>query len=184
MKKNILKIVHTLYFFNIYSKYRKYWFILIISIFVLISIALFIQYFFLIKPCILCIYQRCALCGIAIAGIIALTAPNILFFRLMGSFIWLYSALQGLLLSKQHITIMFQPSPFVTCDLFIKFPNWLPLHKWCPTIFDAMDGSCTLYKWYFLSFELSQWMFFIFINYLILALLTTTSQFIHFNNKI
>lgn len=168
-----------LYFLTIFSKKRKFWFVLILSAIGFISIALFVQYFFLLKPCVLCIYQRCAFIGILIAGIIGLIEPNRTILRFLSILIWMFSAFKGLCLAKKNVNIILHPSPFSTCDLFVTFPEWLPLHKWWPSIFDVNGGNCLDYTWYFLSFEISQWMVFIFTSYLTLALCTMIAQFIY-----
>lgn len=164
-------------FLNICSKSKKYWIILVFSVFILECAALFLQHILLLKPCILCIYQRCALCGIAIAGLLAIISPSCIFIRIFSILIWIYSAWKGFLLAKEQTNIQLYPSPFFKCDLFVKFPEWLPLDRWWPAMFNAY-GDCTTTSWHFLSLELSQWTFIIFINYLILGLLTCLSQFI------
>lgn len=163
-------------FLNKTSKSRKYWIILILSATGLISITFFMQHFLIFKPCILCIYQRCVLFGIIIAGIIALISPNTLL-RYISIFIWIYSSFKGLFLAKKNINMVLHPSPFYMCDVYVTFPNWLPLHKWWPSMFDTDRSSCFDYKWYFLSFEMSQWMFLIFTIYSILAICTMIAQF-------
>lgn len=169
-------------FLNICSKSRKYWILLVFSIIILECIALYLQHSLLLDPCILCIYQRCALYGIAIAGLIAIISPSYIFIRLFAILIWIYSAGKGLSLSKEQTDMQLHPSPFAKCDLFVKFPNWLPLNQWWPAMFDAY-GDCTAQTWYLLSLEISQWMWIIFINYLILALLTCFAQFINFKKS-
>ncbi|WP_331828698.1 disulfide bond formation protein DsbB [Candidatus Blochmannia sp. SNP] len=170
-----------LYFLNICSKSRKYWGFLVFTIINLELVALYLQHIVLIKPCVLCIYQRCSLCGIGIAGLIAITAPSFAPLRLFAISIWTYSACKGLLFAKKYIDIQLHPSPFFTCDLFVEFPNWLPINKWWPAIFDA-NGNCAEYKWYFLSLEISQWMLIIFSSYLLIALLICISQIIDLIN--
>lgn len=162
---------------NIYSKTRKYWGFLILSTTILIGISILIQHFFLLKPCILCIYQRCALLGITIAGIISVINPSTVL-RFLGIFIWIYSASKGLFFSAKHMLMILYPSPFDTCDLFIQFPKWIPLNKWFPMVFNSITGDCFSYKWYFLSLEISQWMLIIFFSYLIMSLITLISQLI------
>lgn len=169
-------------FFNICSKSRKYWILLVLSVLILECIAFFFQHFLSLKPCILCIYQRCALYGIAIAGLIAAIFPSYIIIRISSIFIWMYSAWKGLLFAKEQTNMRLYPSPFSKCDLFVKFPNWLPLNKWWPAMFDAY-GDCATHTWYFLSLEISQWMFIIFIHYLILASLTCFAQFINIKKK-
>ncbi|QOI11020.1 disulfide bond formation protein DsbB [Blochmannia endosymbiont of Colobopsis nipponica] len=166
-----------LYFFNIYSKTRKAWFLLSSTACILEIIALYFQHIMLFKPCALCIYQRCTLCGIILAGLIGTIAPKKTLLRFTGIFVWLYSASQGLLLAKKHINLQLNPSPFVTCDFFVNFPSWLPLDKWLPQIFDAI-GDCTEYQWFFLSLEMSQWMVIIFGIYLIISVFVLISQFL------
>lgn len=166
-------------FLNICSKSKNYWIILICSVISLECTALFLQYIALLKPCVLCIYQRCALFGIAIAGLFAIISPSCIFLRNFAILIWIYSAWKGLLFAKEQTNMQLYPSPFLKCDLFIKFPRWFPLNQWWPSMFDAC-GDCTAYTWYFLSLEISQWMFIIFINYLIIGLLTCLAQFIKF----
>lgn len=170
-----------LHILNTLSKSRKYWLTLTFSAILIISTTLCIQYFFLLKPCVLCIYQRCALCGIIIAGLIALITPKIIVLRFFSISIWIYSAYKGFCLAKKNIYMVLYPSPFFTCDLFVIFPNWLPLHRWWPYLFNANGNNCLDHRWYFLSFETSQWMFLIFTSYLILASYTMIAQF--FNVK-
>lgn len=164
------------FFLNIFSKSRKLWIALILSAIGLLSITLLIQHFFLLKSCVLCVYQRCALFGIIISGLIAVINPNtsLRFFSIL---IWMYSAFKGLNLAKKNISAMSSSSPFFTCDLTVTFPKWMPLNKWCPIIFNAEGGNCFDYKWYFLSLEMSQWMLLIFTSYLILAIFTMIAQF-------
>lgn len=168
-----------LFFLNKFSKIRTYWILLILSVFFIIGVTLLIQNFFYLKPCVLCVYQRCALFGISTAGLITLIAPNITILRFLGIIIWIYSALKGLFLAQKNINIILHPDPFSTCDLFVNFPHWLPLHKWWPNMFNPNGGNCLDYTWYFLSFEISQWTFLIFTSYLILAFYTICAQFIY-----
>lgn len=164
-------------FLNVCSKSRKYWIILIFSIIILEYISFFLQHTLLLKPCILCIYQRCALYGIAISGLFAIISPSCKFLRIFAILLWIYSSWKGLSLANQQINVQLHPSPFFKCELFIKFPHWFPLNKWWPSMFEAY-GDCNTHTWQFLSLEISQWMFIIFINYLILGLLMCLSQFI------
>lgn len=162
----------------IYSQTRKFWIILALSAFILEIISILIQYMFLLKPCILCIYQRCAIFGIIISGVIASINPNT-FLRFIGIFVWIYSTIKGFIFSKKHVIMTLYPSPFLTCDLFVQFPTWLPLNQWCPFIFNTISGDCSSHKWYFLSLEMSQWMIIIFISYLTVAICTVISQLVY-----
>ncbi|ADV33828.1 Disulfide bond formation protein B [Candidatus Blochmanniella vafra str. BVAF] len=166
-----------LYNFYIYSKSRKCWITLIYSIIGLISVALFEQYFLMLKPCVLCIYQRCALIGIAISGIIALISPNRFLFRVIAIIIWTYSAYKGLYFSIKHITTILYSSPFFTCDLIVSFPEWLPLNKWLPIMFKANGEDCSIHTWNFFLLNIHHWMFLIFISYLFVVICIIIAHF-------
>lgn len=159
---------------NRYSKYRAAWLLLALTAFTLALVALYFQHVLLLNPCVLCIYQRCALCGIVTAGIIGAIAPTTPL-RFAGLVIWLYSAWQGLQLALTHVDIQLHPSPFITCDFFVDFPAWLPLDKWLPSIFSA-NSDCALRQWCFLSLEMSQWMIVIFGAYLVIAVIILLAQ--------
>lgn len=73
--------------------------------------------------------------------------------------------------------IQFFPSPANTCDIFVRFPEWLPLDKWLPSVFVA-SGDCSEKQWSFLSLEMPQWLLAIFAVYFILGLLVLISQFV------
>lgn len=175
LKKIILFVLNIL---NVYSTSRKYWILLIISVIYLECVAIFLQNVLSLKPCILCIYQRCALYGIAIAGLIATISPNYILLRMLSIFIWIYSAGKGFFLAKEQINLQLYPSPFSKCDLFVTFPQWLPLNKWFPIIFDTNHNDCSIHKWYFLSLETSQWMLIIFSIYFIIGFFVCVSQII------
>lgn len=162
---------------NRYSKKRRAWLLLALTAFTLELVMLYLHHVMLLKPCVLCIYQRCALFGIVAAGLVGAIAPATpLCFA--GLAIWLYSAWQGLLLAIKHTDIQLHPSPFVTCDFFVRFPAWFPLEKWLPSVFSA-SGDCAVRQWYFLSLEISQWMIVIFGAYLAIAVIILIAHFFH-----
>lgn len=157
------------------SKNRGTWILLALSAFLLELISLYFQHIMLLKPCVLCIYQRCALYGIVAAGLIGAIAPKTPL-RFIGLLFWIYSAWKGLLLAIKHTDIQLHRSPFVTCDLFVNFPHWLPLDKWLPTIFRA-NVDCSKLQWHFLSLEIPQWMIIIFAVYLSGGVIIFLAQF-------
>lgn len=163
-------------YLNYCSRNRRFWLVLVLTTFSLELMALYFQYLKLLEPCVLCIYQRCALYGIVAAGLIGAIAPTTLL-RFIGLFLWIYSAWQGLLLAVKHVNIQLHPSPFITCDFFVNFPHWLPLDKWLPEIFSA-SGDCAKSQWHFLLLGIPQWMIIIFSIYLILAIIILLAQFI------
>ncbi|AKC60002.1 disulfide bond formation protein DsbB [Blochmannia endosymbiont of Polyrhachis (Hedomyrma) turneri] len=173
-------MINTIVFY--FFKKRQVWLLLMTSALILESIALYIQHITLLKPCVLCIYQRCALFGIILTGLFIIMTPSYAIFRIIGLLTWIYSAWQGLFLAKKQNDIHLHPSPFTTCDLFVQFPTWLPLDTWIPSIFYAY-GDCTENKWFFLTLDMSQWMIIIFFIYLIIPTIPLILYIIHILSK-
>lgn len=163
-------------FLNSCSKGRGAWFLLALSAIVLESIALYFQHVMLLKPCVLCIYERCALFGILGAALLGMISPKSTPLRYLALILWLYSAIEGVLLTWKHTMIQLYPSPANTCDIFVDFPSWLPLEKWLPSVFMA-NGDCAEKQWEFLSLEMPQWLLVIFAVYLVIVLLVILAQF-------
>lgn len=44
----------------------------------------------------------------------------------------------GLQIALKQTDIQLHPSPFNTCDLFVTFPDWLPLNHWIPMVFSTV----------------------------------------------
>ncbi len=65
-----------LHFFKTLSIQRSGWLLLLISALALEGSALYFQYGMDLQPCVMCIYERVALFGIAFAGLIGLIAPR------------------------------------------------------------------------------------------------------------
>ncbi|ROS16308.1 thiol:disulfide interchange protein DsbB [Raoultella sp. BIGb0399] len=145
-----------------------------LTAFVLELVALWFQHVMLLQPCVMCIYERCALLGIMGAGIVGAIAPKTPL-RYVALVIWLYSALRGLQLAWEHTMIQLHPSPFQTCDFAARFPTWLPLDKWIPQMFVA-SGDCSVRQWEFLTLEMPQWLVGIFAAYLIVGVLVLIAQ--------
>ncbi|EOY4338957.1 disulfide bond formation protein DsbB [Cronobacter malonaticus] len=161
-------------YLNQCSRGRGAWLLLALTAFALEMVALWFQHVMMLKPCVLCIYERCALFGVMGAGLVGAIAPKTpLRFVAMG--IWIYSAWKGLMLSIEHTNIQLLPSPFVTCDFAARFPTWLPLDKWLPQVFVA-SGDCAERQWSFLTLEMPQWLIGIFTAYLVVALLVLLAQ--------
>lgn len=160
---------------NQYSQGRFAWFLLFFSTFAFELIALYFQHGLGLAPCTLCIYQRCAIYGIMLASIIGLITPNKITFRLVGIFIWIYSAYKGFGLATLHAHLQFEPNLADTCAINVEFPSWLSLNSWLPSMFNSY-GSCSDRVWTFLTIEMSQWMIIIFASYLIVGLIVLFSQ--------
>jgi len=142
--------------------------------FALELVALWFQHGLGLHPCVMCIYERCALFGVMGAGLLGAIAPKSPL-RYGAIALWLYSAGKGLQLAWEHTMIQLHPSPFATCDFAAHFPQWLPLDKWLPQVFVA-SGDCAELQWSFLSLEMPQWLVGIFAAYLIVAVLVLIAQ--------
>ncbi|AIN47364.1 disulfide bond formation protein DsbB [Candidatus Palibaumannia cicadellinicola] len=155
---------------------RKAWLLLALTAFILELVGLYFQYFMFINPCVLCIYQRFALYGIMIGGLVGAISPSTPL-RFIGLGFWLYSAWKGLRSAIIHTDIQLYPSPFFVCDFFVSFPSWLKLDQLLPAIFSA-TGNCTVHPFHFLSLAITQWMIIIFSIYLFIGLIILLVQFV------
>jgi len=144
-------------------------------------VALFFQYVMGLEPCVMCIYQRTAMLGIAAAGLIGAIAPSLAVFRFGAYLLWGYSALSGLLIAIEHVEIQTTPSPFFTCDFAPKFTAGLKLDQIMPLFFQA-TGDCADISWTFASYSMSQWMIVIFASFT-LALIVVVANRLRPSNK-
>ena len=164
-----------LQFLRQFSQTRLSWLLMALTAFILELVALWFQHVMLLRPCVMCIYERCALLGIMIAGLTGAIAPKTQL-RYIALVIWIYSAWRGSSLALEHTMMQLHPSPFTTCDFAARFPEWLPLDKWLPQIFVA-NGDCTERQWHFLTLEMPQWLLIIFIAYMVVATVILITQF-------
>lgn len=137
---------------------RSAWFILMMSALILEVTALIFQYKMDLAPCIMCIYQRTAVLGIFIAGLIALTNPNNIFVRIIAYGIWSISAIWGYFIAVEHIDMQTTTDIFAySCEVTPNFPSIMPLHEWIPSFF-AAPGDCGEISWQFLDLSMPYWM--------------------------
>lgn len=165
-----------LQFFNRCSRGRGAWLLMALIALLLELAALYFQHVMLLQPCVMCIYERCALFGIFGAGLLGAVAPKTPL-RYAAILLWIYSAWEGVQLAWKHTMIQLHPSPFNTCDFFVSFPSWLPLNKWLPAIFEA-SGDCSVRQWQFLTLEMPQWLVGIFAAFLVVGVIVLLSQFV------
>jgi len=149
---------------------RSAWFILMLSALTLEVAALIFQYQMDLAPCIMCIYQRTAILGIFIAGLIGLTNPNNIFIRITAYLVWSISAIWGYFIAVEHIDMQTNTDPFAfTCDIIPNFPSFMPLHEWIPRFF-AAPGDCGEISWQFLDLSMPVWMQIIFAIYSVILI--------------
>lgn len=148
-------------FLNNMSTTRGAWLALSGAAIALELVALYFQYVMGLSPCVMCIYQRTAILGIAFAGLIGAIAPQQFACRLAGYGLWGYSSVRGLLIAIEHADIQINPSPFFSCDFRPNFPEWLMLDEMIPSFFRA-EGDCAMISWQWLGWSMSQWMIVVF----------------------
>ncbi len=149
---------------------RLAWGLLSLSALLFELCGLFFQHVMGLPPCVMCIYERVAFLGIALAGLLGMLQPRLWPLRWAALLLWGYSSLQGLQLSLQHVDYQMNPSPFNTCSLFAEFPTWLPLDRWLPWLFNP-TGDCAEIQWQFLGWSMPQWLVLIFGAYLAVFLI-------------
>jgi disulfide bond formation protein DsbB len=162
--------------FKQFSKSRISWLLLLSAVIILELCALYFQHVSLLPPCVMCIYERIALGGIGIAALVGLSAPGNPFIRWIALIGWMGSSYRGLMLALEHVDYQFNPSPFKTCDIFVNFPDWAPLNKWAPWMFEA-TGDCSKIVWQFLTLSMPQWLVIAFATNLFICGVIVISQF-------
>ncbi|CCQ12377.1 Periplasmic thiol:disulfide oxidoreductase DsbB,required for DsbA reoxidation [Pseudoalteromonas luteoviolacea B = ATCC 29581] len=151
---------------------KKAWLLLASSAFLLECIALYFQYAMGLEPCIMCIYQRTAVLGVLVAGIVGYLKPNNLVIRSVAFIIWGIASIWGFLIAKEHIYMQTTDDPFAfTCDMFPNFPEFMPLHEWVPVFF-AATGDCGNIDWEFAGLSMPGWMEVIFAAFSIVFIVT------------
>ncbi|WP_428610301.1 disulfide bond formation protein DsbB [Sedimenticola sp.] len=168
---------HMLRFFNRLSKNRLPWVLLACSALALEAAALYFQYQLKLDPCVLCVYERTAVMGIVLSGLIAILAPELLIVRGLAILIWGGSAGWGLQLALKHTGIQLFPSPSNTCDFVASYPGWAKLDEWIPWMFQP-TGFCDEIQWQFFGFTMPQTMIGVYAVYLLILLIVVLSQFV------
>ncbi len=144
---------------------RPPWLLLGLSALSLEGAALYFQHVGGLDPCVLCVYQRLAVLGIAVAGLVVALAPALAALRWLGFALWGVSAAWGLKLAMEQVGIQFRDGLDLSCSFFAEFPAWAPLDQWLPAVF-MPTGTCDEIQWVFLGLSMPQWMLVIFGLYL------------------
>ena len=143
---------------------RLPWFAVLISAFGLETAALYFQYGLNLDPCVLCVYQRTAMFGIVLGGLIGFVAPRIGWLRLLGYLTFGGSAAAGLKLALEHVDV--QAGIGLGCDFMANYPDWFKLDVWFPALFQP-TGYCDEIKWQLLGWSMPEWMVVVFGIYLV-----------------
>lgn len=159
------------------SLQRRGWLLLAVSCAALEATALYFQHGMGLNPCVMCIYERVALLGILIAGLLGSLAPKSALVRWLALSLGLFSAIKGLILAIKHSDYQLHPAPWNQCSPFVDFPETLPLNHWFPKVFEATSVDCAKITWKFLNLSMPQWLIGIFAVYLVVLVLVGLSQF-------
>ncbi|MES9939986.1 MAG: disulfide bond formation protein DsbB [Candidatus Thiodiazotropha sp. 6PLUC2] len=150
------------------------WLMLAASALLLELAALYFQHGMSLDPCVLCIYQRVAVLSIFIASMIGASAPHLLVIRLTSYLFWIAGGVWGLYLAlKQSGLQLGIIPPSMSCDVNAKFPSWLKLDEWFPSIFQP-SGFCDDIQWEFIGLSMPQWMIIVMAGYLLILLIFIT----------
>lgn len=174
IERRHMTLFHTL---SDWSVTRSAWLTLLLSSLFLLGCALYFQYGLGLAPCIMCIYQRLAVVGVAAAGLLPLLINHQLT-RFLGYALALESAGWGWLIAREHLEILTAANPFfASCEIVPNFPSWFALHQWFPSVF-AATGDCLENRWQFLSMGMAEWMHIIFALYFLVILLMLLNRLV------
>ncbi len=144
---------------------QRAWQLLAFSAFCFELSALYFQYVMGLEPCIMCIYQRTAIWGIFLAGVLGALGCQFVLIRIVSFGLWATGAIWGLLIALEHVEMQSTTMSFLfSCEFIPNFPSWAPLHEWLPVLFEA-TGDCGDIKWQFMGFTMPQVMVVIFAVY-------------------
>lgn len=164
-------------YFKELSLRRPAWLLLATLACTLEVTGLYFQHKLGLIPCVMCIYERVALTGLLIAGLIALIAPNFFLFRWLALVLWGFSAFKGLSLSIKHYDYQANPSPWNQCEFKPQFPQTIPLDEWFPNIFAAGTVNCSEKQWQMLGWGMPEWLIVAFSLFMLFFLIVFMSQF-------
>lgn len=167
----MLSLLHAL------SVQRWPWLLLAAGSASLLGAALYFQYVMDLAPCIMCVYQRAALCGILLASLLGAAGYQQALWRFIALIGWMVGAGWGLKIAHDQVVVeqIVASGGFSTCALFPEFPDWLLLHEWLPSVFNP-TGMCGEVAWSLFGLSMAAWMQFIFLGLLVIALAITAAQ--------
>ena len=145
---------------------RRAWWLLAGSALGLELTAIWFQYGMGLDPCVKCVYQRLAVMGLILAGVVGSVFPRALLLRLVGYVVWGVSAAWGLQQAMQHVGIQSDEGSALSCNFFAEFPTWAKLDEWWPALFQP-TGYCDDVQWQWMSLTMAQWMVVVFGVYLL-----------------
>lgn len=164
-------------FFKNLSLSRTAWLFLAFVAFALEATGLYFQHGMGLQPCVMCVYERLAIFGLIIAGLLGAIAPRFAFFRWIALALWGFSAIKGLLLAIKHTDYQLNPSPWNQCEFKPDFPQTMPFDQWFPSIFAPGPVNCSQSQWEMLGWGMPQWLILAFGLFSLFFVLVLISQF-------
>ncbi|KEY91614.1 disulfide bond protein [Candidatus Photodesmus blepharus] len=165
---------------NFFSQRRFCWLLLLIFALSWEIIALFFQHVMMLRPCVMCIYERVVLFGIIGAAMLGFISPRNVMIRWFALAIWTGNVIFGFKVAIQHLNYQLDSPFFRTCDTSVDFPSWIPLNRWLPWIFEAYGDCSEVLK--YLGLSTPEWSVIIFVANLFLITLTVVAQFFSSGN--
>jgi len=155
------------------STLRAPWLLLAASALALELSALYFQYGMQLEPCVLCVYERTAVMGILLGGLIGSTAPRVAPIRWLGFALWIAGAVWGMQLALEHAGVQ---AGSASCDFLANYPGWFQIDQWIPWLFEPR-GLCEEIQWQFFGYSMPQTMIGVYAIYLMVATVVLTGQF-------
>lgn len=159
------------------SMQRGPWFLLFLCSVLLECVALYIQHAMGVEPCNECIYVRAGVLGVAAAGLIGALAPKVLILRWSATAVWLMSL--GWSLYRANLLLDLEQKVRegleASCGRFKGFPDWMPLERWLPDMFEPR-AMCGTVGWTFLNQSVTFWIWIALWGLALPALLTVVAQ--------
>ncbi|HHI76833.1 MAG TPA: disulfide bond formation protein DsbB [Gammaproteobacteria bacterium] len=143
--------------------------------------ALYFQYGLGLDPCVLCVYERTAVAGILLAGLLGAVAPRLALLRWAALALWAASAAWGLWLALRHVGIQLGELD-LSCSYLADFPTWAPLDAWWPAVFQP-TGFCEEILWSFLGLSMPGWMAVIYGLHLLAWLVVVAARLVATNRR-
>ncbi|MFC0048266.1 disulfide bond formation protein DsbB [Rheinheimera tilapiae] len=143
----------------------------------LLITALYFQYVMGLAPCIMCVYQRFAIVGILLSGLVGAFGCQYSLVRWLAYTGWLLSSGWGLKIAHDQVLEeqLVLSGGFSSCGIFPDFPTWLPLHEWIPEVFKP-TGMCGEILWTLFGYSMPFWMRITFALFFIAGLVVIASQ--------
>ncbi len=120
-------------------RYSIYWLLVLLFALSLELIALYYQYSLGYGPCVLCVEIRAIVLAIAVIALIGMftcknrTMANALNLAMMAAGTFFYFKAEYLMLIERNLVEG-------ACGFKANFPQWMPLDKWLPSVFEPWEA--------------------------------------------